>query len=212
MFKIPLVILLLSITLLAENPKLFNSLGDPIYNSQDKIEKLVDIPAFQENVTYINLYLKEVDRVWAEGMRADGVNNPELKKGYLKELRVLSKDYANIMRSVKKRFNRAMERRDIDTFADIVNSGLIPVGRENPEALKFYKEFVRESVKIDSIEEYLDSIRPKPRKKVVTKMGPSKAERIAQREREKELKRKAEAERLEKEKREEAKRLLQEAL
>ena len=210
MFKTLLILLFSSVILLAENPKLFKSLGDPIYNSLDKIKLLVDIPAFKENATYIELYTKEVDKTWAEGLMADGVDDANVKKSYLKKLRVLSKDYNNIMRSVKKRFNRAMEKNDIDTFADIVKSGLIKVGRENPDALAFYKSRVRESIKIDSIEAYLDSIKPKPRKKV--KAGPSKLDRIAERERLKALKRKEEAERIEREKREAVKKQLTQEL
>ncbi len=195
-----LILSLLSIQLLAQNPKLFDTLGNQMYNSIENVKKLEDIVVFQNNYAFLKQYIKDTESLWAEGILLDDSSKERLKKKYLSDLRTLSKGYDNIMRSVRHRLEESIATRDAKSFAQIIDTNLTPVGAETPEVVEFYKEYVRATIKVERLEAYLESI--KPPKKPITVAGPSKIERVEARAKEIERKRKIEQERIEKEKRE----------
>jgi len=194
-----LLLLLISFQLFAQNPKLFNSLGDTVYNSIENIKKLEEITAFKNNYTFIKSHIKQSETLWAEGMLLDDSSEASLKKGYLKDLRSLSKNHDNLMRSVYKRLDESMKNSDIETFSQIINTNLTPAGASTPDVVAFYKSKVQESIKIDKLEAYLESIKPSP--KPVTVAGPSKMDRIQAREKAQAEARKEAQEKIEREKR-----------
>ena len=193
-----LILSLLSMQLLAQNPKLFDTLGNQMYNTIEEVKLLEDIVVFQNNATFIKKYIKDTESLWAEGILLDDSSKAELKKNYLNNLRTLAKGYDNVMRSVNRRLEESIKNSDAKSFAQIIDTNLTPVGAETPEVISFYKKHVQSTIKVERLESYLESI--KPPKKPITVAGPSKVERIEAKAKEIERQRRLEQDKIEKEK------------
>lgn len=154
MLKIVLL-LVLTLTLYASNPKIYAALGDLIYNNEPKISKLAELQIYRANRETIQNYSKEVQRVKEMGMLAEKSKDKKLQKEYLIRLRKLSKENDFFIRSANKNYEKALQTQQSEDFVGLVNSGLIETNARKEEILNYYYEHKEEIDLTGVLEEYV---------------------------------------------------------
>lgn len=154
MLKIVLL-LVLTLTLYASNPKIYAALGDLIYNNEPKISKLAELQIYRANRETIENYSKEVQRVKEMGMLAEKSKDKKLQKEYLIRLRKLSKENDFFIRSANKNYEKALQTQQSEDFVGLVNSGLIETNARKEEILNYYYEHKEEIDLTGVLEEYV---------------------------------------------------------
>lgn len=154
MLKIVLL-LVLTLTLYASNPKIYAALGDLIYNNEPKISKLAELQIYRANRETIQNYSKEVQRVKEMGIVAEKSKDKKLQKEYLIRLRKLSKENDFFIRSANKNYEKALQTQQSEDFVGLVNSGLIETNARKEEILNYYYEHKEEIDLTGVLEEYV---------------------------------------------------------
>lgn len=154
MLKIVLL-LVLTLTLYASNPKIYAALGDLIYNNEPKISKLAELQIYRANRETIENYSKEVQRVKEMGIVAEKSKDKKLQKEYLIRLRKLSKENDFFIRSANKNYEKALQTQQSEDFVGLVNSGLIETNARKEEILNYYYEHKEEIDLTGVLEEYV---------------------------------------------------------
>jgi len=132
------IFLLLSNFLYATNPKIYMTLGDPIYENIKKIDSLKHISIYEVQKDEIDRYLQEVEKLRQQGVNAERSGSKEEIKNYLKKLRELTKANERFLHSARRNFETSLRTRDNDLFIAIVNSGLIDTELHKEEILRYY--------------------------------------------------------------------------
>ena len=142
-----LLLLTLSLSLFAQNPKSFAALGDVIYNDVAKFEKLKEMASMQEYRTAIVAYIVSVNETKKMGFAIDIENAKDDKdttvdgKEYLKALRNLSSEHDVIIDNSRTRFKEAMGDEDSETINGMIDYGVIEIEDYKDELIRYYEEF-----------------------------------------------------------------------
>ena len=138
MYKILLLIPLLTALLLANNPRPYAALGDVIYDNAKYIEKLQNIDSCQVSKVEIQKYLKDVNKTKKYGFELEAHKANRDKKVYLNRLRELSKINDDYVRRVKAGYAISMKTDNYQLFSQVINSGLIDIKEKKLEIIDYY--------------------------------------------------------------------------
>ena len=142
-----LILLTLSLSLFAQNPKSFAALGDVLYNDVDKFENLKEMASMQEFRMSIDAYIVSANETKKMGFAIDAKNAEDSKDGpvdgteYLKALRQLSTEHDAIIVNSRTRFKEAMGDEDSETINGMINCGVIDPDDYKDELVHYYEEF-----------------------------------------------------------------------
>ncbi len=141
------LLLTLTLTLFAQNPKSFAALGDVLYNDINKFENLKEMASMQEYKTAIDAYIVSAKETKKMGFAIDIENAKDDKdatvdgKEYLKALRNLSTEHDTIIDNSRTRFEEAMGDEDSETINGMINYGVIEVEDYQDKLIRYYDEF-----------------------------------------------------------------------
>ena len=142
-----LLLLTLSLSLYAQNPKSFAALGDVLYNDVDKFENLKEMASMQEFRSSIDTYIALAAETKEMGFAIDIENAKDDKdlavdgKEYLIALRKLSTEHDTIIDNSRTRFEEAMGDEDSETINGMINHGVIEIDDYKDELIRYYEEF-----------------------------------------------------------------------
>ena len=150
------LLLIASILLYAQNPKVFFALGDVIYNNVDKIKKLENIDDYSVYKKKIQEYVTTVEKAKQDGFALDeGLYSDKMK--YLNKLRELSLTNDFFVRSVKRNLDLAIENENSKLFSQLINTGLIDEEKNKDKIINYYFAHSDEVNASGLIEKYLDN-------------------------------------------------------
>ena len=133
-----LLVFLFSVSLLAQNPKVYSALGDDIYDNAPHIYKLQEISLFLKYSKKIKQYMYDVQNIKLIGTAIDNGLNIKQKFQYLKVLRKLIKTNNFFIKEVEKNFKLSIRREDNKLFSFLVNSNLLDIKKYKSTVLNYY--------------------------------------------------------------------------
>ncbi len=136
-----LLLLTLSLSLFAQNPKSFAALGDVIYDDVDKFEKLKEMPSMQEFRSEIDNYIASASETKKMGFSVDAKDPSVNGKAYLKALRELSTEHDTIIMDSRNRFKEAMSDEDSETINQMIDYGVVDPEDYKDALIRYYEEF-----------------------------------------------------------------------
>jgi len=136
-----LLLLTITLTLFAQNPKSFSALGDVIYNDVVPFQKLKQLASMQEFAEAIDIYSAEAKEAKEMGLLVDSKDKSINAKSYLATLRKLSVQHDTILENSTKRFKEAMVDEDGLTINAMVDYGVIDTEDYEKELINYYEEF-----------------------------------------------------------------------
>jgi len=136
-----LLLLTITLTLFAQNPKSFSALGDVIYNDVVPFQKLKQLASMQEFAEAIDIYSAEAKGAKEMGLLVDSKDKSINAKSYLATLRKLSVQHDTILENSTKRFKEAMVDEDGLTINAMVDYGVIDTEDYEKELINYYEEF-----------------------------------------------------------------------
>ncbi len=145
-----LLLLTLSLSLFAQNPKSFAALGDVLYNDVNKFENLKEMASMQEFRVAIESYIASAAKTKKLGFAIDAQKAEEKKdtptegKEYLRALRELSTGHDAIIVNSRTRFKEALNDEDGVTINGMVDYGLIDTDNYKDELIHYYEEFAED--------------------------------------------------------------------
>lgn len=141
-----LLIISMALSLHAATPKIFSSVGDPVYRSVDAVRILAGYKTFKSDRKLLSDYVTSAEAAMAEGYWLDKYRMlPEAKprsKSYLDSLRHLQQINAQIGKLVKEATLRAISKHHAKTYYAIKKSRH-PVLKEDAELHRAMKRFER---------------------------------------------------------------------
>ena len=153
-----LLMLLVSISLWAENPKIYAVLGDPVYNDIPKIRQLADVKVMVKERYNIIRYLKKAEDTKKLGIALDNDNAGFLnKKDYLVAVRYLDHEHKRYLRLAETAVKNAIQEEDYPSFAQLIESGLIDIEANEEEIFGFYEAY-RDDTNISLLDEHLQAL------------------------------------------------------
>ncbi len=142
-----ILLLTLSLTLFAQNPKSFAALGDVLYNDVNKFENLKEMASMQEYQASIDAYIALAGETKKMGFAVDAQKAKDPKntsddgKKYLKALRELSSQHGAIMLNSRTRFKEALSDEDGVMVNGMIDNGVIDPENYKSEIIRYYEEF-----------------------------------------------------------------------
>ncbi len=136
-----LLLLTVTLSLLAQNPKSFAALGDVIYDDIAKFEKLKQIASMHEFAADIDSYIALAKQTQKIGFAIDAKDSAVDAKQYLKALRQLSTEHDAIIVSSRARFKEAMSDEDGVTINAMIHCGVIKIDDYEDALIRYYEEF-----------------------------------------------------------------------
>lgn len=162
MMKKYLLLLTMTLSLFAQNPKSFAALGDVIYDDIPKFEQLKQMPSMQDFTSEIDNYIASAKQTKKMGFAVDAKENSINAKEYLKALRQLSTEHDTIIVNSRTRFQEALKDEDGATVNAMVNYGVIKTEDYESELIRYYEEF-SEDQNLSSLEamynDYLSTLK-----------------------------------------------------
>jgi len=149
--KTYLLLLTMTLSLFAQNPKSFAALGDVIYDDIPKFEQLKKMPSMQEFTPEIDGYIALAKKAKKMGFAVDAKETSVNAKEYLKALRQLSTEHDAIIVNSRTRFQEAISDEDGATINAMVNNGVIKTEDYEAELIRYYEEF-NEDQNLSSLE------------------------------------------------------------
>ena len=141
-----LLLLLLTLAVYAGTPKIYSTVGDPVYGTVDAVETLSTYKTFQGDRELFLSFVRQADTAKEEGFWLDKYHLlPEAKarsKAYLKTLRKLKQLNAQISKIVKDATLDAIGKHHEKTYAAIKKSAH-PVLKEDRELRQAMLRFER---------------------------------------------------------------------
>ncbi|MDA7816963.1 hypothetical protein N9A28_02110 [Sulfurimonas sp.] len=131
---------LFSTLIFANNPKVFSSLGDSIYNNVDAIDNLKNLTQFSYKKDKIQKYVSEVSALKELGFMIEANKEKNRVTEYLKKIRSFSEINQSYIRDVRINFKGAMKTDDNDLFMNLLESGLVDINMHKKEILNYYKK------------------------------------------------------------------------
>ncbi|MDD2791315.1 MAG: hypothetical protein PHU40_11730 [Sulfurimonas sp.] len=154
--KILLTLYLFATLLIAENPKIYSTLGDAVYNNVGNIVKLKEMEPYVGMHEEIDRYIADVYATKKIGKAIEQGDNSIDGMQYLEKLRLLSKENDNYIRSAQSQFRASMSDQNSPLFSLLINSGLIDTSRYKNEIINYYVAHP-ESVNADGvIQKFID--------------------------------------------------------
>lgn len=147
------IIALLSIHLMAQNPSIFSSLGDTIYDNSTHIEKLKNIDTYSAYSSKIDDYMRDVKDSKQYGFN---VKNESDKKSYLNKLRELSFTNDFFIKSIESSFKKSLKKQSSKLFLESVNSNLLDVHKYKSEIMSYYNQHKSEINPQGTIQNLID--------------------------------------------------------
>lgn len=135
-----LLLFIFTLTLFADNPKVYAKLGDSIYDNLTKIEYLKGLEAYKELRGKIDIYSSRVKKAKVFGFAVENGSRANVKLDYLKEIRSLSKLNHYFERSAQNNFISAIKMKNNDLFIGIVNSGFIDTLKHKKKIMNYYNQ------------------------------------------------------------------------
>lgn len=154
-------LLSLSILVFGDNPKVYSSLGDSIYNSVDKVVKLKTVESFTQYSQDIDSYKVNVNELKKIGFSLDNSVDILAQEKYLSSLRKLDKEYYFYLRESYRVLNNSIENEDTKTFDALLQTDLIDINHNKKNILKFYAEHKAKITLTPSMNEILVKERQK---------------------------------------------------
>lgn len=136
-----LLLLTMTLSLFAQNPKSFAALGDVLYDDVPKFEQLKEIAAMQEFTPVIDSYIALAKQTKKVGFSVDAKQSQVNAKEYLKALRKLSAEHDAIVVSSRTRFKEALSDEDGVTINAMVHCGVIKTDDYEDALIRYYDEF-----------------------------------------------------------------------
>ncbi len=136
-----LLLLAITFTLFAQNPKSFAALGDVIYDDVETFEKLKSLPSMQAFSGAINQYIADTHQAKEIGFLVDAKDKSIDAKTYLAKLRKLSVAHDTIMEKSTKHFKEALSDEDGETINAMIAYGVIDTEDYDKELINYYEEF-----------------------------------------------------------------------
>jgi len=124
--------------LMANNPAVYATLGDVIYDNAVKIEKLRTIDEYSPSSIMIDKYLLDVKKTKELGFKLESGDKTTDAKGYLIRLRQLSKINDLFVRRVYKLYKESLKNEDSWLLSKMINSGLMDTQKYKDEILDYY--------------------------------------------------------------------------
>ena len=118
MFKFFLLVLFTLLLSAEEYPKIFSSLGTPLYSALPQITKYEKNPLLQKDIQEYKRRLQELELL---GHSIDARQNEQEIKNYLFELRKLQKKYDYILHLIHKSILLAITKDDYATFLQLTS-------------------------------------------------------------------------------------------
>lgn len=153
MKKILSVLFASIVTLYAQNPKVYNSLGDIIYGDMIKISNLADTKGMKSHQKNIDKYLKKCLALQEKGYVLDRKGGDP--KAYLDELRKLAKEYDFFVRAAHASLDKTMADNDYTAFSELIKTGLIDIEKHGGQIIGFYEMHRSDTNTIPEIESYI---------------------------------------------------------
>jgi len=160
-----LLLAFISIALYAQNPKVYSSLGDVIYDNLDKIESLKKIDNYKTFSFKIDQYSKDVDKTKKLGFAIESGEMVKTKLEYLDKLRELSNINDYFFRSAYISFEKSIDNQDNNLFIDIVNTGMIDTKKNKVKILNYYNLHSEDINSSGLIQNMIDEEKTKKTKK-----------------------------------------------
>jgi hypothetical protein len=174
--KIILFTILLSLQLLAINPKVYSALGDKLYDNLQYINDLQTNRYFSAEKDKIKEYVFSVKALKGIGYSIDQGDFGVTKQEYLENLRKLSKTNDYFVIKVKKLFFNAMDEKNSNLFISMIKTGLVDTQRYKSEIKEYYYKHKGEiDISGTVIEKFVAEDEAKKKKKPVY-TGPTKEE------------------------------------
>lgn len=151
-----IIISLLTTFLFAQNPKVYSTIGDDIYNNVDSIENLKSLSAYPYEKNKILKYVNAVKLSKQIGFNIESGNKEVSPSKYLKKLRELSKTDKGFVRKVKAMFDKSIEEENTLLFLEMINSGLLDTKARQKEIMSFYKSHQDDISPVGVIQVFLD--------------------------------------------------------
>ena len=136
-----ILLLLIAISLFAENPKSFAALGDVIFDNVETFKQLESLPVMAVHNREIEAYIKEAKTVKKMGFALDEKKDGVIPKEYLTALRKLSAQHDKVMQFSRSAFKEAIKKEDTDSVNYMLVNGVINPEDYRSELINFYEEF-----------------------------------------------------------------------
>ena len=131
-------LLLLSISIMADNPRVYSVLGDVVYDNVSGIVNLKNIDKFAADKEDILKYEQEVLKAKKDGFSLETDSKSVSKGKYLKKLRLLSKKNDYYLRSANSMLLSSIDSNNSKLFSQLINTGAIDSQRYKKEILEYY--------------------------------------------------------------------------
>ncbi len=133
------LLLLISMSLYAQTPRIYASLADPIYDNLSAVASLSTFEGFAEDKARISSYVQNaVDAKVAGDAIAEKQEGAMDRKAYLNTLRALSKEHTYFTVKANRQFRQTMQNDDCETFASLIKTDLIDMMTFEKEMLEYY--------------------------------------------------------------------------
>ncbi len=153
MRKLLLIVFVLVVSLYAQNPKVYQKLGDVIYDDMIKISNLADTKAMNSYAQSIDKYLNACMTLKEEGLALDRDGGDE--KVYLNKLRKLANEYDFFLRAAHTSLHQTMAYNDYAAFSELMETGLIDIEKDTDQIIAFYEKHRIQVNEIPEIESYI---------------------------------------------------------
>jgi murein DD-endopeptidase MepM/ murein hydrolase activator NlpD len=134
-----LFLVFVSVVFGSSYPKLYEQLGNPLYNAAFHAKKLPDTGDLN---TTVQTFISKADEVLQKGLEAQSSNENQQKIEYLKSLRTLQKDYNYFLHVLHKEINQVIDKKDYKLFMQLTSykyEGLWQKRALYNKAKRFYK-------------------------------------------------------------------------
>ena len=136
-----ILLLLLTLTLFAQNPKIFSALGDVIYDDVAIFKKIKNYPSMHKYRKDIDAYIISAKKTKKIGLAIDAKEEGVDSKSYLKMLRELSKKHDGITVHINQCFKDAMAAEDSESINTLIIDGVIDPKDYKNELITYYEEY-----------------------------------------------------------------------
>ncbi len=148
-------LLLFSTLAFAENPKVYSSLGDEIYDNVENIVKLKEMREFKSDSREITRYRSDVLKIKQIGFDLENDKSSMDKSEYLATLRALSAKSDVYVNKTNVLLRKSIQNENSKEFNALLGTGLIDLTKNKIDILNYYKAHKTELVKSSAIEKLI---------------------------------------------------------
>ncbi len=157
-----LLIITVSISIWADTPKLYSSLGDLIYDNMESISRLADIKVMSKHDESIARYIGNCKMAHKHGL-ALNIDDPDAKavKNYLEELRALDKERIAFIQISDRLLSKSIEEDDLESYSELIKSGVTDIERDSDRIIDYYLRYRNENylVEVEELMLYKDELK-----------------------------------------------------